>query len=196
MFHVELAPLGGIFGPLKSDLSVLKVPEEKLAVHNFWGWVLSGGSVAERWHFFLTRRNWRCSMQPPWTRWYDKGVLGSHEASGCLDQDRALLDLVWEGCPLGSALRNLGQTGHLCFILGAIGLPHKTNLVILFSRGLVTKRWTKAMCSCKTAPSFAPSRRWHISHFILILILNNILLLTQVKLNNVLTCATTLWHFS
>ena len=74
MFHVELAPLGGIFGPLKSDLgvflpfrgtdfkmgknqnanfsqgarqkilifslsslfiSVLKVPEEKLAVHNF-----------------------------------------------------------------------------------------------------------------------------------------------------------------
>ena len=74
MFHVELAPLGGIFGPLKSDLgvfwpfrgtdfimgknkngifsqearqfffifsltslfiNVLKVPEEKLAVHNF-----------------------------------------------------------------------------------------------------------------------------------------------------------------
>ena len=74
MFHVELAPLGGIFGPLKSDLGVfwpfrgtdfimgknqngifsqgarqkilifslsslfigvLKVPEEKLAVHNF-----------------------------------------------------------------------------------------------------------------------------------------------------------------
>ena len=74
MFHVELAPLGGIFGPLKSDLgvfwpfrgtdfimgknknpnfskrarqfffifslsslfiSVLKVHEEKLAVHNF-----------------------------------------------------------------------------------------------------------------------------------------------------------------
>ena len=74
MFHVELAPLGGIFGPLKSDLgvfwpfrgtdfimgknqnanfsqrarqkilifslsslfiSVLKVPEEKLVVHNF-----------------------------------------------------------------------------------------------------------------------------------------------------------------
>ena len=87
MFHVELAPLGGIFGPLKSDIgvfwpfwgtdfimgknhnsnfskrarqnflifslsslfiSVLKVPEEKLAVHNFWGWVLSGGSVS-RW---------------------------------------------------------------------------------------------------------------------------------------------------
>ena len=76
MLHVKLAPLGGIFGPLKSDLgvfwpfrgtdfifimgknqnsnfskmarqkilifslsslfiSVLKVPEEKLAVHNF-----------------------------------------------------------------------------------------------------------------------------------------------------------------
>ena len=74
MFHVELAPLGGIFGPLKSDLrvfwrfrgtdfimgknqyanfskrarqkilffslsslfiSVLRVPEEKLAVQNF-----------------------------------------------------------------------------------------------------------------------------------------------------------------
>ena len=26
-------------------MSVLRVPEEKLAVHNFWGWVLSGGSV-------------------------------------------------------------------------------------------------------------------------------------------------------
>ena len=84
MFHVELAPLGGIFGPLKSDIgvfwpfwgtdfimgknhnsnfskrarqnflifslsslfiSVLKVPEEKLAVHNFWGWVLWGKCV-------------------------------------------------------------------------------------------------------------------------------------------------------
>ena len=76
MFHIELAPLGGIFGPLKSDLgvfwpfrgtdfimgknqngifsqgarqnflifslsslfiSVLRVPDEKLAVHNFLG---------------------------------------------------------------------------------------------------------------------------------------------------------------
>ena len=29
------------------SISVLRVPEEKLAVHNFWGWVLSGGSVSK-----------------------------------------------------------------------------------------------------------------------------------------------------
>ena len=91
MFHVELAPLGVIFGPLKSDLGafwrdfgsffawfynvktqksvfskrarqkilflawvvylycVLRVPEEKLAVHNFLGWVLSEGIVPGHW---------------------------------------------------------------------------------------------------------------------------------------------------
>ena len=27
-------------------MSVLRVPEEKLAVHNFWGWALSGGGVS------------------------------------------------------------------------------------------------------------------------------------------------------
>ena len=32
--------LSGLF------LCVLRIPEEKLAVHNFWGWVLSGGAAA------------------------------------------------------------------------------------------------------------------------------------------------------
>ena len=39
---------------------VLKVPEEKLAVHNFWSWVLSGGSVAIV-VYFLNSARWLSS---------------------------------------------------------------------------------------------------------------------------------------
>ena len=45
-------------------ISVLRVPEEKLAVHNFWGWVLSGGSVSDDTYkqrsmwFQLYQRHW------------------------------------------------------------------------------------------------------------------------------------------
>ena len=39
-------------------ISVLRVPEEKLAVDNFWGWALSGGGVSDN-----------VSM---WVTWHDK----------------------------------------------------------------------------------------------------------------------------
>ena len=39
--------LSGLF------ISVLRVPEEKLAVHNFWGWALSGGGVFTLFTLFI-----------------------------------------------------------------------------------------------------------------------------------------------
>ena len=44
------------------NLSVLRVPEEKFAVHNFLGWALSGGTVPEcrQFWFWWNRLSWDC----------------------------------------------------------------------------------------------------------------------------------------